>query len=483
MSRSAQKKIARMQASYDKRVPVKEIARRENVSPSYVYSHITTAKRGSQEEISEMQALYDKRVPVKEIARRKNVSPTWVYSHILISNTEKQEKQRQEKQKLSEIIRARLAEIGKTQKWLTRETGITIPHYARANTFPPEDKLKRIYSALGIKYAPLDKVYQRLVQSARKKGHDSLEEYINSLSPQENKQKLSEIIRTRLAELGKTQTWLGREAGVTRATVSLYSQRKVIPKEDVFKKMCAALGIEYALISEVYENLVQAVKEKGFDSPAKYRAHIAKQTPKRQTPKRKNLPKEKRKKLGEIINIGLVELGKTPAWLSEETSIREAAVNKYIGGTEFPPEGELEKILSALDFGSTSIDEIYEDLEQLAIKKGFDSVAEYKTHISSQLKGKILSQKRKKRLGEIIKTRLAELGKTQTWLGREIGGKKTNKYIGGTEFPPEGELEKILSALDFESTSIDEIYEDMLKSVRKKGFKSLEEYRAFLDVF
>jgi transcriptional regulator with XRE-family HTH domain len=418
--------------------------------------------RSAQEKTARIQTLYDKGVPVKEIVRREKVKRTWAYSHITVSKAKKQEKQ-----KLAGIIRTRLAELGKTQKWLTREIGKKVYHYARGESFPPEYTLKRIYSALGIEYAPLNDVYKSLVQSAKEKGFDSLAEYRDSLSTQKDKQKLAEIINTKLAELGKTQTRLGKEVGVTRASVSLYSQGRSIPKEDVFEKICAALGIEYAPISEVYENLVQSAKEKGYDSLEEYRDSLG--------------PQKDKQKLAEIIKTRLEELRKTKKWLAEEAGLHIVTIRDYTKRRQFPREYTLEKILSALDLEPGLIDDVYENLVQSARKKGFGSLEEYGKHLTEQNK----LEHKKQKLAEIIKTRLAELGKTQKWLVKETGRNKAivSNYVRGINFPSEDKLEKILSALDLEPRPIDEVYENLVQSVRKKGFKSLEEYRVFLNVF
>ena len=68
----------------------------------------------------------------------------------------------------------------------------------------------------------------------------------------ENKE-LGDLMRTRLRELGKNQSWLAGQIGVTRATVSLYAQGKNIPKRELLGRLYSALDVPYQTLDELLE--------------------------------------------------------------------------------------------------------------------------------------------------------------------------------------------------------------------------------------
>ena len=73
----------------------------------------------------------------------------------------------------------------------------------------------------------------------------SRKEYENYIVPQriEKNNGLSSLLNCGLRRLGKNQTWLAEEAGVTRQAVSLYFQGKMAPKPEVLYRIIEALKI------------------------------------------------------------------------------------------------------------------------------------------------------------------------------------------------------------------------------------------------
>lgn len=69
---------------------------------------------------------------------------------------------------------------------------------------------------------------------AQQNGFASRYEYVEHLSQQRSKRKrnrqLRGLVRKRLREIGKNQSWLAEELGVSRQAVSLYVQGKSIPR-------------------------------------------------------------------------------------------------------------------------------------------------------------------------------------------------------------------------------------------------------------
>jgi len=76
---------------------------------------------------------------------------------------------------------------------------------------------------------------------AQEKGFASHYEYVDHLSQQRSKRKRNRkvrgLVRKRLRELGKNQSWLAEELGVSRQAVSLYVQGKSIPRGETLGRL------------------------------------------------------------------------------------------------------------------------------------------------------------------------------------------------------------------------------------------------------
>ena len=90
--------------------------------------------------------------------------------------------------------------------------------------------------------------------------YESLDQYIKYRAKQrvkkpENKA-LSGLIKRRLKELGKNQTWLSKRMGVSREAVSRYVQGESIPHKKPLKRLYSALKVPYKTIDDLLEDIV-----------------------------------------------------------------------------------------------------------------------------------------------------------------------------------------------------------------------------------
>jgi|TARA_Y100000034_G_scaffold48501_1_gene59875 DNA-binding XRE family transcriptional regulator len=67
-------------------------------------------------------------------------------------------------------------------------------------------------------------------------------------------QRLGGLIRRRLKNLGKNQSWLAEEIGVTRQSVSLYVKGRSVPKDDLLQKLYSSLDVQYGILDDLLED-------------------------------------------------------------------------------------------------------------------------------------------------------------------------------------------------------------------------------------
>src|SRR3989339_820914 len=67
-------------------------------------------------------------------------------------------------------------------------------------------------------------------------------------------QELSDLIKKRLKELGRNQSWLAEEIEVTKQRVSQYVQGKSFPKEDVLQKLYSSLEVPYKTLEDFLDD-------------------------------------------------------------------------------------------------------------------------------------------------------------------------------------------------------------------------------------
>jgi transcriptional regulator with XRE-family HTH domain len=57
-----------------------------------------------------------------------------------------------------------------------------------------------------------------------------------------------------LKNLGKNQSWLAEEIGVTRQSVSLYVKGRSVPKDDLLQKLYSSLDVQYGILDDLLED-------------------------------------------------------------------------------------------------------------------------------------------------------------------------------------------------------------------------------------
>ena len=66
-------------------------------------------------------------------------------------------------------------------------------------------------------------------------------------------QGLSDLIKERLKQLRKNQSWLATEMGITKQAVSLYVKRRSFPTNDLLQQLYSSLEVSYQTLDDVLE--------------------------------------------------------------------------------------------------------------------------------------------------------------------------------------------------------------------------------------
>ena len=92
---------------------------------------------------------------------------------------------------------------------------------------------------------------------AKKKGFASYGAYQGDLAKQRQQklvnQELSDLIKTRLAEIGRTQKWLAERLGITKGTVSRYASGRITPRKNLQSRLFEALGLPHQTLDDLVE--------------------------------------------------------------------------------------------------------------------------------------------------------------------------------------------------------------------------------------
>ena len=124
---------------------VAEIARRADVSYATAYGYTKARQRGFAS-----RSEYE-----KDLAKRRVLAPRNEYQEYLA----KRRQQQSINQELSDLIRQRLVELGKTQKWLAEQLGIaesSVSKYMGGRTTPRKSLQERLFNALQVEYKTLN---------------------------------------------------------------------------------------------------------------------------------------------------------------------------------------------------------------------------------------------------------------------------------------------------------------------------------------
>ena len=66
---------------------------------------------------------------------------------------------------------------------------------------------------------------------------------------------LSDLIKRRLRELRKDQSWLAKKMGITRQAVSLYANARTVPTKDLVQQLYSALEVPYQTLDDLLEDI------------------------------------------------------------------------------------------------------------------------------------------------------------------------------------------------------------------------------------
>ena len=95
-----------------------------------------------------------------------------------------------------------------------------------------------------------------------------------------------------------------------------------------------------------YEYQKDLAKKKGFNSLYEYDKDLGK----------KRQEKSAYKRLGNLINYALEQIGKNRSWLAREINVSKQMISNYCYGKNYPSPEVLDRIYSALEFKGLLID-------------------------------------------------------------------------------------------------------------------------------
>ena len=146
---------------YAQNLPIVEVARRTNVSYATAYGYTKAKQKGFasrakyQEDLARRKGFASYKEYQKYLAKQRGFASRAEYQ----KNLAKERQQRQINQKLSHLMQQRLTELGKTQRWLSEQLGITegsVSRYLSGKTIPRKILQEKLFSALELSYKTLD---------------------------------------------------------------------------------------------------------------------------------------------------------------------------------------------------------------------------------------------------------------------------------------------------------------------------------------
>ena len=170
-----------------------------------------------------IEELYAEGLPVVEIAKRVNVSYPTAYGY-------------------TKVKERGFASYLKYQEHLAKERGFASyskyqEHWAKERGFASHSE------------------YQK--HSAKERGFASLGEYQDHLAKQRQQQPinqtLSDLIKTRLAELDRTQRWLAKQLGITEGAISRYISGRTTPRRSLQERLFETLELSYQTLDDLLD--------------------------------------------------------------------------------------------------------------------------------------------------------------------------------------------------------------------------------------
>ena len=129
---------------------------------------------------------------------------------------------------------------------------------AREKGFSSDEEYREAYRKKLAKKHGFDSYLEYQEHLLKQKGFDSPVEYREHLAKQKQKrpenQELSNLIKRRLKELKKDQTWLSRQVNVSRESISKYVQGKYVPNARILEIVFSALDVPYKTLDDLMEH-------------------------------------------------------------------------------------------------------------------------------------------------------------------------------------------------------------------------------------
>ena len=245
---------------YAQQLPLEEIAEKVGISYSIVCGHILLRTN------PETGKLFGSRSEYREYLTKQKINPETgerfaSHNEYLIylakqkgfaSYGEYQE--HLVKQRINPETGERFASMSEHQEYLAKQKGFA------SKSKRAEDSVKqRTNPETGETFRTYNEYQRHLVKQRinpetgeQFASHNEYKEYLARQRQQQPiNQKLSNLIKQRLIELGKTQRWLAQELGTTESSVSEYITGKSIPRQNMQKSLFETLRLPYQTLDDL----------------------------------------------------------------------------------------------------------------------------------------------------------------------------------------------------------------------------------------
>ena len=245
---------------YAQQLPLEEIAEKVGISYSIVCGHILLRTN------PETGKLFGSRSEYREYLTKQKINPET--GEQFASNNEYQEylaiqkgfasygeyQEHLVKQRINPETGERFASMSEHQEYLAKQKGFA------SKSKRAEDSVKqRTNPETGETFRTYNEYQRHLVKQRinpetgeQFASHNEYKEYLARQRQQQPiNQKLSNLIKQRLIELGKTQRWLAQELGTTESSVSEYITGKSIPRQNMQKSLFETLRLPYQTLDDL----------------------------------------------------------------------------------------------------------------------------------------------------------------------------------------------------------------------------------------
>ena len=179
-----------------------------------------------------IQKLYDKGLDVAEIARRVDVSYSTAYGYTKLKQRINPETG-QAFESISQLRDYQARHMFNPETGQAFESLIQYREYRARHMFNPET---------GQAFESRSQYQEHLYKQGQKRPENKV---------------LGDLIKRRLKELGKNQSWLSWQIGVSKKTASMYTHGKSIPNKERLERLLPALDVPYRTLEDLLEVLLE----------------------------------------------------------------------------------------------------------------------------------------------------------------------------------------------------------------------------------